>query len=88
MEAIPSGPVEEEYPIIEEGVTIRWEAPAKTSGMNTVDSVTTIQDVYVDEDGNTQILIVDTHKTTPNGAHTISLQDLYERLNFQDYTVL
>lgn len=88
MEGIPSGPLEESYPLIEEGVTIRWEAPAKTSGMSSVDSVTTIQEVYVDEDGNTQLVVVDTHKTTPNGAHTIALQDLYDRLDFQDYKIL
>jgi hypothetical protein len=88
MEGIPSGPVEETYPLIEAGVTIRWNAPAKTTGMSSVDSVTKIQEVYVDEDGHTQVVVVDTHKTTPNGAHTITLQDLYERFDFQDYTVL
>jgi len=56
--------------------------------MSSVDSVTTIQEVYVDEDGNTQLVVVDTHKTTPNGAHTIALQDLYDRLDFQDYKIL
>jgi len=88
MEGIPSGPLEEEYPIIEEGVTIRWEAPAQTTGMSSVDSVTTIQEVYVNEDGITQVAVVDTHKTTPNGRHTITIDDLYDRLDFQDYKIL
>jgi hypothetical protein len=88
MEGIPSGPCKEMYPKIEAGVTIRWNAPAKTTGMSSVDSVTTIQEVYVDEEGYTQVVVVDTHKTTPNGAHTIEIQDLYERLDFQDYTIL
>jgi len=88
MEEIPSGPVEEEYPVIETDVEILWKAPAHTTGMVRADSVTTVRDVFVDEDGVTQVAIVDTHTNTPNGRHTISIEDLYERMTFQDYDVI
>jgi hypothetical protein len=88
MEGIPSGPVEEEYPVIETDVEILWKAPAHTTGMVRADSVTTVRDVFVDEDGVTQVAVVDTHTNTPNGRHTISIQDLYERMTFQDYDVI
>jgi hypothetical protein len=88
MEEIPSGPLEEEYPVIERDVRIQWKAPAHTDGMNQADSVTTIKDVFVNEDGVTNVAVVDTHTSTPDGRHTVTIDDLYERMNFQDYRIL
>ena len=88
MEGIPSGPVEEEYPVIERDVRIQWKAPAHTDDMNHADSVTTIKDVFVNEDGVTNVAVVDTHTSTPDGRHAVTIDDLYERMNFQDYRIL
>jgi hypothetical protein len=68
MEEIPSGPLEEEYPVIERDVRIQWKAPAHTDGMNQADSVTTIKDVFVNEDGVTNVAVVDTHTSTPESG--------------------
>jgi len=88
MEGVPSGPVEEEYPVIERGVKIQWNTSAHTDGMSHADSVTTIKNVFVDEDGVTNVAVVDTHANTPDGRRTVTIDDLYESMNFQPYRIL
>jgi hypothetical protein len=75
MEGVPSGPVEEEYPVIERGVKIQWNTSAHTDGMSHADSVT-------------NVAVVDTHANTPDGRRTVTIDDLYESMNFQPYRIL
>jgi len=71
-------PSQEEYPVIESDTFVDWDDG----------SVTEIKSLYVDEDTNVQLRVIDTHENTPIGKHTISLDDLYERMDFTQYEII
>jgi len=78
---ITTAPQEEEYPIIEAGVTIEWTT---SSGPR---DLVEIKSMYADEDGNIQLRINETHPDAPDGPRTIGLQDVYDQLNFREYKI-
>ena len=78
MEEITMQPPKEEYPVIESDTFVDWDDG----------SVTEIKSLYVDEDTNVQLRVIDTHENTPIGEHTISLDDLYERMDFTPYEII
>lgn len=74
-----------EHPIIEPGVLIEWGEHRR--GVPN-ESVSEIKKVWIDEDGEVQLVVTDTHENTPEGNHGISLGDLHTRMKLQDYQVL
>jgi hypothetical protein len=77
-----------EYPIVEAGMLVRWGEKVRGKADPKNESVSKVENVWIDEDGAVQLVVTDSHQNTPEDEHSISLQDLYGRMERQEFEVL